>query len=94
MSYLRPFWVRLALSVGFGITVLWALLSTQGARAQERYDPITDPNVQAYMVCIQLASGGGDNSNVPDASNFDEVGYVTWSNGLGKAILCQDVEKS
>jgi hypothetical protein len=69
------------------------LLVSAGPTQADRYDPTTDPAVQSYLVCIQLASGGGDNSNVPDASNFDEVGYVTWSNGLEKAILCQDVEK-
>ena len=70
------------------------VLGAVPAQAQERYDPTTDPNVQSYMVCIQLASGGGDNSGVPDVSNFDQVGYVTWNNGLGKFILCQEVDKS
>ena len=77
------------------IAAAWSLLlGFAGVRAQEHYDPINDPNVQSYMVCIQLSSGGGDNSSVPDVSAFDEVGYVQWANGTGKAILCQNVDKS
>ena len=72
---------------------LLLLLGVAPTRAQERYDPTTDPAVQSYLVCIQLASGGGDNSSVPDISKFDDVGYATWANGTTKAILCQEVDK-
>lgn len=78
----------------FVISMMLLVLCAGKAHAQaDRYDPTTDPNVQSYMVCIQLASGGGDNSDVPDVSNFDDVGYVTWNNGLGKFILCQEIDK-
>ena len=70
----------------------WLFITTS-VRAEARYDPTSDPNVRSYMVCIQLASGGGDNSLVPDVSVFDEYGYVLWNDGTGKAILCQNVEK-
>ena len=86
--------IRIVIYAWCTAVLIWFALNTPGAHAQERYDPTTDPNVQSYMVCIQLASGGGDNSSVPDASNFDNVGYVQWSNGLGKFILCQEIDKS
>lgn len=76
------------------LSSLTLLLGAMPAQARDRYDPTTDPNVASYLVCIQLSSGGGDNSDVPDVSNFDDAGYVTWSNGLGKFILCQEVDKS
>lgn len=76
------------------MVILLFLITAMTGRAQEdRYDPTTDPNVQSYLVCIQLSSGGGDNSNLPDAETFDEKGYVQWANGTTKAIVCQDVDK-
>jgi hypothetical protein len=81
--------------IGFFV-LLWVAiwLTVTVVKAQsDRYDPTSDPNVQSYMVCVQLASGGGDNSNLPPASAFDEAGYVQWANGTTKAILCQDVDK-
>lgn len=77
----------------FVIIVMLTLLCTGRVHAQERYDPTADPSVSSYLTCIQLASGGGDNSSVPDVSQFDNVGYVTWADGTTKAILCQDVDK-
>ncbi len=79
----------LARVVFIGMLALYA----EQVLAQERYDPTTDPSVASYLTCIQLASGGGDNSNVPDVSQFDNVGYVTWADGTTKAILCQDIDK-
>lgn len=79
--------------VAIGVVLLMGWLFLTRVALAERYDPTTDPEVRSYLVCIQLASGGGDNSEVRDLSEFDQVGYVTWSDGLGKFLLCQEVAK-